>query len=77
MSNIITNSARCKKCRTIIASAHVHDMQWCKCGAIAVDGGHQYLKRSGRPEDCEELSVTRALSIKTHRGTPQVVRSKS
>ena len=27
-----------------------------KCGAVAVDGGHDYLRRCGNREDWEELS---------------------
>ncbi len=43
---IICNKAKCKKCGDIIESKHVHDYVKCKCGAISVDGGHYYLKRS-------------------------------
>ena len=33
-------------------------MRWCECGAVAVDGGHSYLKRSfvHSPKDYTELS---------------------
>lgn len=51
------NAARCRRCGDVIQSGHTHDFRWCRCGAIAVDGGHAYLARTGRPEDCEELSV--------------------
>src|SRR5574337_866627 len=30
---------RCKKCDDVIQSMHRHDFRWCKCGAIAIDGG--------------------------------------
>ena len=43
---IIRNMAKCTKCGDVIESKSRHDMVWCKCGAIAVDGGHDYLKRS-------------------------------
>lgn len=43
---ILSNKAKCKKCGDIIESKHVHDYVTCKCGAISVDGGHEYLKRS-------------------------------
>jgi len=56
MSKIIHNKARCRKCHDEIESKHRHDFAWCKCGAIAVDGGLDYLKRAGHPEDIEELS---------------------
>ena len=49
MSNIL----RCKKCGDIITSDERHDMNWCKCGAIAIDGGDDYCKITGNPEDME------------------------
>ena len=33
-----------------------HDFKFCSCGACAVDGGHDYLRRCGNLEDWEELS---------------------
>ncbi len=54
---IIINKIRCKKCNDIIESKTVNDFKKCKCGAIAIDGGKKYLKRLGKLEDIEELSV--------------------
>jgi hypothetical protein len=59
------NSARCRKCGDIICSVHVHDFNWCKCGAIAVDGGLEYLKRVGDLENIEELSVLSPGQVKS------------
>ena len=58
MQKIIHNRIRCKHCGDVIESGHVHDFKWCKCGTVAVDGGHDYLKRSFKnsPEDYEDLS---------------------
>lgn len=54
---IVKNAAKCKKCGDVIESKHVHDFVTCKCGAISVDGGHFYLKRSAMDfDDIEELS---------------------
>lgn len=57
---IISNKIRCKSCGDIIESKSVHDFKFCSCGKCAVDGGHDYLKRSypgGNPEEYfEELS---------------------
>ena len=55
-TKIIHNKIRCKKCGDIIESISTHDFKFCSCGACAVDGGHDYLKRSGNQEDWEELS---------------------
>lgn len=56
MARIIRNAIRCKKCGDIIESKTVHDFKFCRCGACAVDGGHDYLRRCGNLEDWEELS---------------------
>ncbi len=57
MNKIIVNKIKCKKCGDIIESIHRHDFKFCKCGAVAVDGGKDYLRRLGYEEDYEELSV--------------------
>ena len=43
---IIRNSAKCLKCCDEIESKHRHDFVTCQCGAISVDGGKEYFKRS-------------------------------
>ena len=53
---ILVNRIKCKKCGEILESSTVHDFKSCKCGAVAVDGGHSYLRRCGKREDWEELS---------------------
>ena len=53
---ILVNKIQCKKCKDIIESKHVHDFKWCSCGAVAVDGGLEYLRRVGNLEDIIELS---------------------
>jgi hypothetical protein len=47
--HIISNQATCKKCATTIFSSHRHDYVECPCGAIMVDGGNDYLRRSVSP----------------------------
>ena len=56
INKIRTNRIKCKKCGDIIESYHVHDFKWCSCKSVAVDGGREYLRRLGYPEDYEELS---------------------
>lgn len=53
---IIKNCIKCKCCGDIIESTSVHDFKFCSCGKVAVDGGRSYLKRSGNPNDWEELN---------------------
>lgn len=52
------NAIRCTRCGDVIESTHRHDFRRCSCGAVAVDGGHDYLKRCFKysPDDFEELS---------------------
>lgn len=57
MINIKTNKIKCRHCQDIIESTHVHDFKYCSCNTVAVDGGHDYLKRCfTSPEDYIELS---------------------
>ena len=58
MQQIITNKIRCKKCGDIIESEYTHDFKMCQCGAVGVDGGHDYLRRLGNLDDWEELGET-------------------
>ncbi len=58
MQRIIKNMIRCNHCGDVIESKTVHDFKECSCGAVFVDGGHEYLRRGFKngPEDFEELS---------------------
>ena len=55
MKKIVRNRIKCKKCGEIIESTSRHDFKFCKCGAVAVDGGKDYLRRVGSKDDYEEL----------------------
>jgi hypothetical protein len=55
MDKTIVNAAKCKLCGDIIESKHRHDFVKCKCGSIGVDGGHDYMRRIGNPENFIEL----------------------
>ena len=56
MNKITVNKIRCKKCGDIIESKSIHDFRSCKRGSVAVDGGHNYLRRVGNLEDWQDLS---------------------
>lgn len=60
---MLRNIAKCKKCGTVIESKSVHDFQSCKCGAIFVDGGDEYIHRGGDAFD-EEFDKQNGLVIK-------------
>jgi hypothetical protein len=53
---IVHNRVRCRKCGQVIESMSVHDFVSCKCGAIFVDGGHDYMRWGGELENIEDLS---------------------
>jgi antitoxin component of RelBE/YafQ-DinJ toxin-antitoxin module len=44
--DIYTNAAICHCCGWFIRSKNRHDYVTCKCGAVSVDGGSWYAKRS-------------------------------
>lgn len=57
MKKIIKNMVRCKLCKDVIESKTAHDFKYCSCGNVAVDGGHEYLRRCYKSQDdYEELS---------------------
>ena len=57
MQKIVKNCIKCLKCGDIIESVTRHDFKACSCGAVCVDGGKDYLRRCGNPEDWKEMSV--------------------
>ena len=54
---IVKNCIKCLKCGEVIESVTRHDFKGCSCGAVCVDGGKDYLRRCGYPEDYVDLSV--------------------
>ena len=63
---ITRNIAKCAKCGDIIESVFRHHFTTCGCGAISVDGGKDYHRGVGNPEDFvvlteEELAAFDAL----------------
>lgn len=49
------NRIQCLNCKQIIESLHRHDYKQCKCGKVAVDGGSDYMKRTGEIGTWREL----------------------
>lgn len=54
---IVRNSAKCLRCGDEVRSTSRHDFVSCRCGKLSVDGGTEYLRRCGNPEDYEDTSV--------------------
>lgn len=59
---ILENKIKCKFCGDALISEHRHDFKLCSCGRCGVDGGHDYLRRIGIPQNYEELSVIKEES---------------
>ena len=57
MGRILYNAIKCKHCGDICVSKHGHDMAMCSCKKVGADGGQNYLRRIGLPEDMEELYI--------------------
>lgn len=58
MDKIITNKIKCRTCGDVIESVFTHDLKRCKCGAVEIDGGKEYLRRSANSiDDFIELST--------------------
>jgi hypothetical protein len=53
---IVQNAVTCLGCGDFIVSKHRHDYVECTCGAIAVDGGQEYLRRVGDFANAVDLS---------------------
>lgn len=57
---LLRNAVRCNLCGDEVESVHRHDFRFCKCGAVAVDGGLDYTRRVfNRRDDFTELSTYR------------------
>ena len=52
MKRIIKNAIRSNFCGDVIESTYRHDYVICRCGACAVDGGHDYLRRGCKEKGC-------------------------
>ena len=48
IGNIYDNSAICRQCGDKIRSKNKHHYTSCSCGALSVDGGSHYLRRSAK-----------------------------
>lgn len=46
-TKILTNKIQCNICKQIIESKSRNDFKFCDCGAVAIDGGLDYLRRIG------------------------------
>ena len=54
---LVRNSAKCAKCGDEIESKHRHDWVACKCRAIFIDGGTDYIRAGGNLEDIIDTCI--------------------
>lgn len=63
---VALNAARCRICGDYIESTSRHDLVWCACGNVAVDGGHDYARRcmrTNRYDNVVEFGFARADEV--------------
>ena len=54
---ILRNAAQCLLCNDIVESTFRHDFRYCKCKAMYVDGGKDYIRRGAKSfDDVKDLS---------------------
>ena len=69
MRKIIRNAIQCNNCGEIIASKHRHDYVQCKFVACAVDGGHDYLRRSYMRNGKGFINLSKTIEISSAKET--------
>lgn len=48
---LISNQAKCLKCGDEVFSATTHDLRYCKCRELYVDGGMSYIRHGFKSHD--------------------------
>jgi len=48
---------KCKKCGDTVFSRARHDFHWCSCESIFIDGGFDYMRFGGEPENIEQVDI--------------------
>lgn len=53
---------KCKLCGDILNTNTNHEMRSCTCGALSVDGGHDYVRVIGNEEEFEVVIAKKEQS---------------
>jgi hypothetical protein len=68
------HAIQCKKCLETIESNHIHDLKYCSCRAVGIDGGISDGNRIiGNLSDIENRSMYCAIVQKKKIWLPEVV----
>lgn len=52
------NALQCLECNVIVMSLRTHDMVFCDCKAVAVDGGFDYFKATATfPDKIKSVKI--------------------
>lgn len=54
---ILRSQLRCLECNDLIVSLDRHDFRSCKCGAVYLDGGRDYIRVGGDDVDFELVTL--------------------
>lgn len=49
----MSKKIRCKLCGDVLQSMYTHDFKMCKCESCFIDGGDDYYRIGGEPENWE------------------------
>lgn len=61
------NAVLCKKCNYVVFSRSRHDLRYCYCKSIFIDGGFDYIRIGGDDKDIENIVlVTSQKDITKH-----------
>ena len=61
------NAVFAKCCKTFLISESVHQLTRCPCGKTFVDGGKEYKRRGGDPDDFFEIESVADLVVVANR----------
>lgn len=53
---LLASKVKCKACGGVIESRSRHDYKTCECGKTMIDGGFDYQRLGGAPEDVSEYA---------------------
>lgn len=56
-TNMKKQAIKCKRCGSTVFSRARHDFRWCSCNLVAIDGGNNYTRTAGDPENFKSIQL--------------------